>query len=72
MREKEKMEKIVQGEKYEWRIEMDKEIEYEGEKILWKERGEGKDGEKGRIDEEKERWGDVVIERKEKKKRYKI
>lgn len=51
---------------------MDKEIEYEGEKILWKERGEGKDGEKGRIDEEKERWGDVVIERKEKKKRYKI
>lgn len=63
--ESEKMERIASGAPYAWRLDMDKALAAAGGPLMWNESGSGPDGETGQLIASPEKWGDVVIARKD-------
>ncbi|TMU88845.1 tRNA glutamyl-Q(34) synthetase GluQRS [Brucella haematophila] len=63
--EKERLERIVSGVAYAWRLDMEKALAAAGEPLFWEESGTGPDGETGRIAADPAKWGDVIIARKD-------
>ena len=58
-------EMIETGAPYAWRLDVDKALDHAGAGIAWLETGSGPDGETGEIVADVQRWGDVVLARKD-------
>lgn len=68
MAEPERRERIARGEPYAIRLDMDKAMEWTGERggrLHWTETGAGPAGETGEIAADPAAWGDVIVGRKE-------
>ena len=65
LNEAHRLERIVSGVPYAWRLDMEKALATVGETLFWEENGAGPDGETGRIAADPARWGDVIIARKD-------
>lgn len=63
--ESKQMERIASGAPYAWRLDMDKALAAAGGPLMWNESGSGPEGETGQLIASPEKWGDVVIARKD-------
>ena len=64
MREEERAARIVRGEPYAIRLDVERAMEWAGP-LRWTETGEGPSGERGEVAADPAAWGDVVLARKE-------
>ncbi len=63
--ENERLDRIVSGAPYAWRLDMEKALAAVGDPLFWTESGADPDGESLNIAADPTRWGDVVIARKD-------
>ncbi|MGH6763892.1 MAG: tRNA glutamyl-Q(34) synthetase GluQRS [Phyllobacterium sp.] len=61
----ERARRIAAGKPFAWRLNMDRAVSLAGEGLGWNETGLGPDAEKGLARAQPERWGDVILARKE-------
>ncbi|MBT9291123.1 tRNA glutamyl-Q(34) synthetase GluQRS [Prosthecodimorpha staleyi] len=57
--------RIAAGAPFAWRLRMAKACAAAGDGLAWQEEGEGPGGETGRVAAEPERWGDVILARRD-------